>query len=692
MLVDNASAVPRLGIEAYEWWSEALHGVSDTGPGVHFGGAFPGATSFPLVITTAASFNASLWRQIGQVVSDEGRAMFNGGAAGLTYWSPNINILRDPRWGRAEETPGEDPFVVGQFAVNYVKGLQSITQRNHLKVAACCKHYTAYDLENWNGIDRFHFNARVSEQDLEETFNVPFKACVEEGHVASVMCSFNQINGKPSCGDPNLRNIVRGQWHLNGYIVSDCDSVDVIYNDQHYTKTPEDAAALTIKSGLDLDCGYFLALHTGAAIEAGKLSEADVNWALTNLLTVQMRLGLFDGDPSTQTYGHLGPADVCSLAHQGLALEAAQQGIVLLKNIGKSLPLSTSHHRTVAVIGPNSDATLTMIGDYHGVPCAYTSPLQGISKYAKTVHQPGCFDGVFCNDDQFFKSAEVVARNSDATILVMGYNQSIETESIDRTSLLLPGRQEELISRVAQNSKGPTILVLMSGGPIDVSFAKKNPQVSAILWAGYPGQAGGQAIADILFGTVNPGGKLPMTWYPNSYLAKVPMTNMAMRANPSTGYPGRTHRFYKGPVVFLFGFGLSYTKFVHTMIEAPTTIYVPILKNSTQQSNTIPVTHANCNKLSLGVHVKVQNIGSVDGSHTVLLFSTSPKGKETPIKQLVGFEKVHMVVRSYERVKINVDVCKHLSIVDEQGIRRIPMGKHTLHIGNLKHSISLQAS
>uniref|UniRef100_A0A803NAF8 Glycoside hydrolase family 3 N-terminal domain-containing protein n=1 Tax=Chenopodium quinoa TaxID=63459 RepID=A0A803NAF8_CHEQI len=267
LLVNNAAPVPRLGIGGYEWWSEALHGVSNVGPGTKFRGAFPAATSFPQVITTAASFNASLWEAIGQVVSDEARAMYNGGTAGLTYWSPNVNIFRDPRWGRGQETPGEDPTLASHYASSYVRGLQGNYNKNRLKVAACCKHYTAYDLDNWNGVDRFHFNARVSKQDLEDTYNVPFKACVQEGRVASVMCSYNQVNGKPTCADPDLlRNTIRGQWRLNGYIVSDCDSVGVMYDDQHYTKTPEESAADSIKAGLDLDCGPFLAVHTEAAV------------------------------------------------------------------------------------------------------------------------------------------------------------------------------------------------------------------------------------------------------------------------------------------------------------------------------------------------------------------------------------------------------------------------------------------
>ncbi|KAE8728602.1 Beta-D-xylosidase 4 [Hibiscus syriacus] len=695
LLVNNAIAMPRLGIQGYEWWSEALHGVSNVGPGTKFGGSFPSATSFPQVITTAASFNESLWVQIGEVVSDEARAMYNGGMAGLTYWSPNVNIFRDPRWGRGQETPGEDPVLAGKYAASYVRGLQSAVG-NSLKVAACCKHYTAYDLDNWKGVDRYHFNARVSKQDLVDTYGVPFKACVVEGKVASVMCSYNQVNGKPTCADPALlKGTIRGEWHLNGYIVSDCDSVGVMYDTQHFTATPEESAAATIKAGLDLDCGPFLAVYTDQAIRRGLLAEADVDMALANTLTVQMRLGMFDGEPSAQPYGHLGPKHVCTPAHKQLALEAARQGIVLLKNSGH-LPLSTSHHRTIAVIGPNSDVTETMIGNYAGVACGYTSPLQGISRYARTIHQAGC-SNVGCNANNLFGAAEAAARQADATVLVMGLDQSVEAEFRDREGLLLPGHQQELVSRVARASRGPTVLVLMSGGPIDVSVAKNNRRISAILWAGYPGQAGGAAIADVLFGTTNPGGKLPMTWYPQSYIAKVPMTNMGMR--PSRGYPGRTYRFYKGPVVFPFGHGLSYTHFKQSLAIAPTELPVLINTNlfatknyTTLSTNAIRVKHAKCDSPSLPLQFDVENTGDMDGTHTLLVFSEPPSTVKWSLdKQLIGFRRVHVTAGSVQRVHIDIHACEHLSIVDEFGIRRIPMGAHSLHIGDLKHSISLQA-
>ncbi|KAH1073918.1 hypothetical protein J1N35_026246 [Gossypium stocksii] len=696
LLINGAAPIPRLGIKGYEWWSEALHGVSDVGPGTKFGGAFPGATSFPQVITTAASFNATLWEAIGRVVSDEARAMYNGGSAGLTYWSPNVNIFRDPRWGRGQETPGEDPVLAGTYAAYYVKGLQG-NDGDRLKVAACCKHFTAYDLDNWNGVDRFHFNAQVSKQDIEDTFDVPFKMCVQDGNVASVMCSYNEVNGVPTCADPNLlRNTVRGQWKLDGYIVSDCDSVGVFYNTQHYTTTPEQAAADAIKAGLDLDCGPFLAQHSEDAVKQGLLNEVDINNALVNTLRVQMRLGMFDGEPSVQPFGKLGPKDVCTPSNQELALEAARQGIVLLKNRGVSLPLSHRRHRTVAVIGPNSDATVSMIGNYAGVACGYTSPLQGIGNYVKTIHQLGCAN-VACRDDKLFSAAIDAASQADATVLVMGLDQSIEAEFRDRTGLLLPGRQQELVSKVAKASKGPTVLVLMSGGPIDVSFAKNDPRIGAILWAGYPGQAGGSAIADVLYGTTNPGAKLPMTWYPQDYVSNLAMTDMAMRSSPHRNYPGRTYRFYKGPVVYRFGHGLSYTNFVHTIVNAPNVVTVPLdghrrSGNATVLGKAIKVNHARCNKLSVGLQVNVKNTGSKDGTHTMLVFSTPPAGHWAPSKQLVAFAKVYVPARSEQQVGISIHVCKFLSVVDRSGVRRIPIGLHHLHIGDVKHSLSLEAA
>ncbi|GMQ01111.1 hypothetical protein CsSME_00047873 [Camellia sinensis var. sinensis] len=505
-LINTSPGIPRLSVPPYQWWSEALHGVSNAGPGVRFNATVPGATSFPAVILTAASFNASLWYEMGRVVSTEARAMYNVGLAGLTYWSPNVNVFRDPRWGRGQETPGEDPMVVAEYAVRYVRGLQEVEGDDEkLKVSSCCKHYTAYDVDNWKGVDRFHFDAKVTLQDLEDTYQPPFKSCVEEGHVSSVMCSYNRVNGIPTCADPNLlKGIVRDQWNLDGYIVSDCDSVEVYYNSIHYTATPEDAVALALKAGLNMNCGDYLGKYTENAVKSNKVEESIVDQALIYNYIVLMRLGFFDGDPTTLPFGQLGPSDVCTDDHQALAVEAAKQGIVLLDNNG-ALPLSTNTTKNVAIIGPNANATQVMISNYAGVPCRYTSPLQGLQKYVEAVtYEPGCAN-VGCVDESQIEAAIKAAAVADEVVVVVGLDQSVEREELDRVNLTLPGFQEKLVMEVANATNGSVILVIMSAGPIDVSFAKNNSKIGAILWVGYPGQGGGDAIAQIIFGDYNPG-------------------------------------------------------------------------------------------------------------------------------------------------------------------------------------------
>ncbi|KAL0375973.1 UNVERIFIED_CONTAM: Beta-xylosidase/alpha-L-arabinofuranosidase 1 [Sesamum calycinum] len=627
-LVNTAKGVSRLGIPDYQWWSEALHGVSYVGPGTKFSSLVPGATSFPQVLLTAATFNESLFQIIGKVVSTEARAMYNVGLAGLTYWSPNINIFRDPRWGRGQETAGEDPLLSSKYGAAYVRGLQERDDgdKDRLKVAACCKHYTAYDVDNWKGIQRYNFNALVTQQDLDDTFQPPFKSCVLDGNVASVMCSYNQVNGKPTCGDPDLLyGVIRGQWKLNGYIVTDCDSLNEMFYTQKYTKTPEETVALAMNSGLDLNCGDFLSKFTQTAVDRGLLNETVINGAISNNFATMMRLGFFDGDPSKQLYGNLGPTDVCTPSNQELARQVAREGIVLLKNTEGSLPLSPKTIKSLAVIGPNANVTHTMLGSYEGTPCKYTTPLQGLTASAATVYQPGCAD-VSCGSAQV-DAAKKIAAAADAVVLVMGSDQSIERESLDRVDITLPGQQQLLVTEVAKVSKGPVILVIMSGGGMDVQFAKDDPKVTSILWVGYPGEAGGAAIADVIFGYYNPN--------------KVNMTDMHMRPNPDTGYPGRTYRFYKGPTVFSFGDGLSYSTFNHNLVRAPKLVSVPLEEGHVCRSS-------------------------------------------------MWFQKLHLGPQGEGLVKFNVDVCKHLSVVDEKGNRKVALGEHILHVGSLKHSLNLR--
>ena len=290
-------------------------------------------------------------------------------------------------------------------------------------------------------------------------------------------------------------------FFLIRYIVSDCDSVDVLYKNQHYTKTPEEAAAISINAGLDLNCGSFLGQHTEAAVKAGLVNETAIDKAISNNFLTLMRLGFFDGDPKKQIYGGLGPKDVCTPANQELAAEAARQGIVLLKNTG-SLPLSPTTIKTLAVIGPNANVTKTMIGNYEGTPCKYTTPLQGLAGTVSTTYLPGCSNVACAVAD--VDAATKLAADADATVLVIGADQSIEAESRDRVDLNLPGKQQDLVTQVAKAAKGPVLLVIMSGGGFDITFAKDDPKIAGILWVGYPGEAGGIAIAEVIFGRYNP--------------------------------------------------------------------------------------------------------------------------------------------------------------------------------------------
>ncbi|XP_009603777.1 probable beta-D-xylosidase 5 isoform X2 [Nicotiana tomentosiformis] len=599
---DTAFGVARIGLPKYEWWSEALHGVSNVGQYYSLASFFdkvvPGATSFPTVITTTASFNESLWKAIGQAVSTEARAMFNLGHAGLTFWSPNINVVRDPRWGRVLETPGEDPFVVGKYASNYVRGLQDVEGTENakdlnsrpLKVAACCKHYAAYDVDNWLGVDRYHFDSRVTEQDMMETFLKPFEMCVKEGDVTSVMCSYNRINGIPACADPKLlKGKIRGDWDLHGYIVSDCDSIDVMLHGHKWLgDEPEDAVAQGLKAG---------------------------------------------------------------------------------------------------------------------IPCKITTPIHGFSLYSKVDYKAGCGE-ILCKNESLIFPAMKAAKKADATVLVVGLDLSVEAESLDRVDLLLPGYQTQLINQVAQVSKGPVILVIMSAGGVDISFAKNNPKIKSIIWAGYPGEEGGRAIADVVFGSYNPGGKLPLTWHENSYVDMLPMTSMPLRPIDNLGYPGRTYKFYNGSIVYPFGYGISYTNFTYNLLSARQKIQVKLNKfqhcrdlNYTAGTHVPPCPAVSIDDLECGddlnfdFSIEVENIGKKDGSDVLMVYWIPPEDiAEAPLKQLIGFKKVFVKIGEKKKVDFVLNACKSLGIVNYRAYNLLAAGGHNFVIGNGKLSFPVQVS
>ncbi|MBA0765127.1 hypothetical protein Gotri_014377 [Gossypium trilobum] len=642
----------------------ALHGLA-VSRGMRFNGTIRSATSFPQVILTAASFDA---------VGIEGRAIYNvGQAMGLTFWAPNINIFRDPRWGRGQETPGEDPLVTGKYAVSYVRGIQGDSFEGgklgeNLQASACCKHFTAYDLDNWKGVTRYVFNANVSLQDLADTYQPPFQSCIEEGKASGVMCAYNRVNGVPNCADYNLLSkTARGQWGFNGYITADCDAVATIYEQQGYVKVPEDAAADVLKAGMDVDCGSYLLKYTKSAVEKRKLSLSEIDRALYNLFSIRMRLGLFNGNPVKQPFGNIGLDQICSQEHQNLALEAARNGIVLLKNAKKLLPLSKTETTSLAVIGPNADSEQTLLGNYAGPPCKTITPLKGLQSYVKdTRFHQGC-NAVNCSS-AFTDQAMNVATGADRVVLVMGLDQTQEREKFDRVDLVLPPKQQNLISAIARAAKNPIILVLLSGGPVDISFAKKDPHIGSILWAGYPGEAGGRALAEIIFGDHNPGGRLPVTWYPQSY-TNIPMTDMRMRPEPSSGYPGRTYRFYQGPKVSS-----------HVVGNSNPPGYIPVSKIGTEV----------CDKIKHQVTVRVENNGEMAGKHSLLLFvRPANMSNMRPVKQLVAFQSVNLKAGERAEIELELRPCEHLSLANEDGTMVIEEGSYFLSIGDKE--IEIQA-
>eukprot|EP00850_Spirogloea_muscicola_P010156 SM000059S18633 [mRNA] locus=s59:270:6483:+ [translate_table: standard] len=672
-LGSTSPPVPRLGIAAYQWWNEALHGVAKS-PGVSFVGPARCATTFPQVIGLAAGFNPVLWNQVGQAVSTEARAMHNLGAAGLTFWAPNLNIFRDPRWGRGQETPGEDPLVASTLK-HKSEDIDEASWRHccvmpgngggELKVSACCKHFTAYDLDNWEGNTRFTFNAWVTDQDKADTYNLPFKACVQAG-ASSVMCSYNRVNGVPSCASHEfLTQTVRQQWGFLGYVVSDCGAVNVIKNPHqaNYTETAEGAIAAVLRAGMDIECGTTLQKSTESAVAKGF-----VDAALARGLTVQMRLGMFEGNPQLGTWGAVPAAVLGSPAHRELALTAARQSVVLLLNRQNVLPIAKIQ-KSIAVIGPHADATSAMLGNYEGVACQIVTPAQGLGRSSPIKLVKGCAD-VACTSpetSQQIQVAATAAATAAATVLVMGLDATQEREGLDRTSLLLPGFQSKLITIVAAAARGPVILVLLSGGPLDITAHKANKNIDAILWAGYPGETGGQAIADIIFGAANPVGRLPMTWYPQGFTA-VQMTDMRLRPDRATSYPGRTHRFYTGKVVFPFGYGLSYTSFLYSNFDIT------------------PGPDS-----SLHVSIKVTNSGGRAGQVVVLLYAAPPKAglSGNPLRNLVAFQQALVKRGKSKVVPFVIKPWRDLVTYNPAGRAVLMKGTHILTIGSLRRKLKL---
>ncbi|CAF4894491.1 unnamed protein product [Rotaria sp. Silwood1] len=647
-MITTADAISRLGLPKYEWWSEALHGLAYS-PGVFFGGDLPAATSFPMPINLGATFNMRLVHDIASIISTEARAFNNEGQAGLTFFTPNINIFRDPRWGRGQETPGEDPFLTSQYVYALIQGLQRGDDERYLKIAANCKHFDGYDLENWNGTDRHHFNAKVTDQDLVETYLPSFKTCIQDAQVASIMCSYNSINGIPACAHQFLlETIARESFHLNGFVVSDCGAIGNILYTHHYTLTVEDTVAVALHAGTDLECGVFYLFHLHEALHRKKIVETDIDQALMRTFDVLIRLGWFD-PPEQQIYRHLNKNNVDTLEARQLSLISAQESIVLLKNMNNTLPLNMDQlmNKKIALIGPTSDATVTMQGIYHGQAPFLIDPVTGFKnlttgKLINIEHARGC--GITHYDKKDFAAAIKLAQSSDIVIFFGGIDHTVEREGVDRKSITLPDIQLTLIQELEKVSRSPLHIVIMSGSSIDLSYIRDSTQCGSLVWIGYPGQSGGLALANIIFGQYNPAGRLPVTFYPASYVDKVSMFDMQMRPSPVN--PGRTYKFYTGKAVYEFGYGLSYTTFNYTYNNDTIISFYSIqslIKNNYKTDRTL---------ISL-IRINVTNTGKMEGDDVILAYVTLPNAIDyqiVPFKQLFGFERIHLAINETKEV------------------------------------------
>ncbi|HVY30553.1 MAG TPA: glycoside hydrolase family 3 C-terminal domain-containing protein [Polyangiaceae bacterium] len=655
----EAPAIPRLGIAAYNWWNEGLHGVARAGT----------ATVFPQAIALAASFDVSLLGEVARVISDEARAKHHAYAAlgdhghykGLTYWSPNINIFRDPRWGRGQETYGECPFLTARLGVSFVRGLQGDDPR-YLKLAACAKHFAVH-----SGPEalRHGFDARVSRKDLFETYLPAFAALVHEAHVASVMTAYNRVNGEPASASPSLvSQILRSDWGFEGYVVSDCWALRDIHEHHQVTPGPLESAAAALLAGCDLNCGCTYE-HLPAALEAGLISEADLDRALERLFRTRFRLGMFD-PPEQVPFAAL-PFDVIdSEQHRALARRAAQQSLVLLKNDG-ILPLRHDFD-SVAVIGPNADAPHVLWANYHGTASRTVTPLAGIrarlAPSTQLYYAEGCkpqgTDQTSCAPHGNLTEAVLLARRADVTILVLGLTPQIEGEqgdvsnseaSGDKLDLALPGLQQQLLEAVVAVGK-PVVVVLVSGSALAVTYAHEH--AAAIVQAFYGGEEGGSALADVLFGDVSPAGRLPVT-FPASLADLPPFEDYALF--------GRTYRYASAEPLYPFGFGLSYARFAYSELS-------------------LSSAQAECSaELTVEVSVRVENVGKRAGAEVVQLYVRDLAGSVAlPHHELRGFARIELAAGASSVVHFALDA-RALSLIDDFGVRRLEPGRFRVFVG-----------
>lgn len=651
-MVHAARAIPRLSVPEYNWWNECLHGVGRAGV----------ATVFPQAVGMAASFHPELLQQVAEAISDEARAKYHqalrqenrGWYFGLTYWSPNVNLFRDPRWGRGQETYGEDPYLTARLGVAFVRGLQGNDPR-YLKVVATPKHYAVHSGPE---PERHHFDARVSPRDLRETYLPAFRACVEEAGAFSIMGAYNRTNGEPCCASETLlQRILREEWGFAGYVVSDCGAIDDIHARHGVTRTPAESAALAVRHGCDLNCGqtYDALLQ---AVDEDLIDEATIDRAVKRLFEARFRLGMFDPEERVP-YSRIPPERVDCAKHRALNRQMACESIVLLKNEGGLLPLSPIL-RSVAVIGPTATSVRVLLGNYNGFPSRSVTLFDGVvgavSAGTQVYYAEGC--SVRAENRRGFDEALRVAGQADAVIACFGYSPELEGEegevaatvgTGDRAEIGLPGLQEELLLRLQATGK-PVVLVLTGGSPI--AFPEVASRLPAILMAWYPGAEGGAAVADVLFGAVSPAGRLPLTFVRS--LDQVP---------PFADYrmPGRTYRFLRESPLYRFGYGLSYTTFEYDQLA--------ITPNPVRVDQEVEVT------------ARVRNTGTVAGDEVVQLYVTDAQASvPVPLLHLEGVRRVHLKPSEAQRMSFTLTPAQ-LAAYDDEGRPFVEPGEFVVSVG-----------
>lgn len=654
----QSPAIERLGIKAYNWWNEALHGVARAGT----------ATVFPQAVGMAAAFDEDLMEQVGDAVSTEARAKFamqqegddKDIYKGLTFWAPNVNIFRDPRWGRGHETFGEDPYLTSRLGVRYIMGLQGHDE-NYLKSAACAKHFAVH-----SGPEdvRHSFDARVSEQDLRETYLPAFQACVQEAGVETVMGAYNRTNGEPCCGSGRLlKEILRQEWGFEGHVTSDCWAVKDFHEYHGVTATPVESVSLAMNNGCDLNCGT-LFLYLKQAVEEGMVDEKRIDEAVVNLFTSRMKLGVFD-EKGANPYDNIPYTVVDSPEMRRMNEQVAERCVVLLKNENQTLPLQKDKIRTIGVIGPNADNRRALVGNYEGTASRYVTVLEGIQDYVgddvRVLYSEGCHlykdrtSGLAQEND---RASEVrgVCRESDVVIAVMGLDASLEGEegdtgneygSGDKPNLDLPGLQRDIL-KIAKESGKPVILVLLTGSAMAVTWEDEN--LDAIVQGWYPGAQGGAAIAKILFGDANPEGKLPVTFY---------RTAEELPAFEDYSMKGRTYRYMKQDALYPFGYGLSYTDYTY--------------------ADAMLVSDDIRGEKGVVLQAQVTNAGAVDGIETVQVY-VGLEREDAPNPQLKKIVKVPL--KAGETKKIEAVLPREaFMLYDEKGEHVLNPGTYHIYVG-----------